>query len=403
MSLKYLVIYHDKCIDGIMSATVINKYLTERCQTDPEHINFLPMNYGDDIQNIFNMLSTRKIDTIYIVDFSFSIETLHKMYEYVNLIELYDHHASAFRLLIDEDYEVKYASAIKTHLQSSAPPHKFLNIGITLDNSECGASLLWKELYHETYDAAMPNLIQHVKDWDIWKKLLPNTDAINKYLKMQDKTVARFSTLLIDFECLLDRQRAITIGNSLIEYEEQIEDSIISSSIETITINGVTGLCVNAPYTFASNIGNKLAERSGTFGATWSQMSDGVVKWSLRSIGDSCDVSALAESMGGGGHKNAAGFEMVTPSYDSETLEPCEENRDWAEGLTDDEILDKFGDEEMKATIDYKMEQASNFVEGIVKFPVDPAAPDPKSPEYFNEVITELDTSDMSSKEEYND
>jgi phosphoesterase RecJ-like protein len=38
---------------------------------------------------------------------------------------------------------------------------------------------------------------------------------------------------------------------------------------------------------------------------------DGVISVSLRSKGNDCDVAALAEEFGGGGHRNAAGFKLV--------------------------------------------------------------------------------------------
>ena len=87
-----------------------------------------------------------------------------------------------------------------------------------------------------------------------------------------------------DFEQSAQRFKAVKLGNTLLTYEQQLEDSIISSSTTPVTINGISGLCVNASYTFASAIGHKLAKESSTFGATWSQMEGGLVKWSLRSI-----------------------------------------------------------------------------------------------------------------------
>ena len=93
--------------------------------------------------------------------------------------------------------------------------------------------------------------------------------------------------------------------------------------------------------------------------------------------------------MGGGGHKNAAGFEMVAPEYDEE------------KGITvwgiDSESLEPIVEPMLG------LDQLVKPIEGT--FPEDPAAPDSKSPEYFNEVVTSLEesteeTESLSSREE---
>ena len=68
------------------------------------------------------------------------------------------------------------------------------------------------------------------------------------------------------------------------------------------------GLAVNAPI-HVSEVGHELANQSGTYGLVWYMGVDNRVKCSLRSNGE-YDVSAIARAFGGGGHRNAAGFEI---------------------------------------------------------------------------------------------
>lgn len=68
------------------------------------------------------------------------------------------------------------------------------------------------------------------------------------------------------------------------------------------------GRIANCPAHLTSDVGHELANQSGTFGLCWSMTKDGAVACSLRSNGE-YDVSAIAKLYGGGGHKNAAGFE----------------------------------------------------------------------------------------------
>ncbi len=74
-------------------------------------------------------------------------------------------------------------------------------------------------------------------------------------------------------------------------------------------ISGYTVPMVNATLLF-SEIGHELCKRysESPFAASYFIRKDGKIQYSLRSIGN-FDVSAVAKEHGGGGHKNAAGFE----------------------------------------------------------------------------------------------
>jgi len=70
------------------------------------------------------------------------------------------------------------------------------------------------------------------------------------------------------------------------------------------------GLAANCPPHLTSDVGHALAVQSGTFGLCWRLSKEGMTaECSLRSNGD-YDVSAIAKAFGGGGHRNAAGFEV---------------------------------------------------------------------------------------------
>ena len=81
----------------------------------------------------------------------------------------------------------------------------------------------------------------------------------------------------------------------------------------SVDLRWFPGLTVSCPL-HQSEIGHELAKLSGTFGLIWYMAADGRINCSLRSNED-YDVSAIAKAFGGGGHKNAAGFQT-----DVETL-----------------------------------------------------------------------------------
>ena len=79
-----------------------------------------------------------------------------------------------------------------------------------------------------------------------------------------------------------------------------------------------SGLAANVRENI-SEVGNAIAEKSGTFSLTFF-IEDDMAICSLRSIGD-YDVTPIALKFGGGGHKNAAGFKMWTPQFLAEVWE----------------------------------------------------------------------------------
>jgi len=82
---------------------------------------------------------------------------------------------------------------------------------------------------------------------------------------------------------------------------------------------------VNAPGEFTSDVGQLLAERSGSFGVVFKVDAPGVVKVGLRAV-RSFDASALAVAFGGGGHPQACGFRLTVaqlPALLGGTLQPA--------------------------------------------------------------------------------
>ena len=314
--LNTLVVYHANCVDGITAAAITVKHLLERQGLLEEEIHLYPMSYDDDVAELYVAIIKHEIKELYIVDFSITKEQLLTIEAYNVKVHLYDHHASAFRKLMGADYPLGKTSNENFYLRNEH--NDITSIHIVLDNAECGASLCWKHLINTDRTAEMPELIKYVKDYDLWQFTLPTTAEISKFLKQQSKDLATYTALLSSFENK-DYLRAIAAqGVTILRYESKLEDDLIREGVCPLVIEGVEGLAVNAPYAFSSSIGHKLAVESKTFGAVWSQLADGKIAFSLRSNGDECDVSKLAECMGGGGHKNAAGFSFMSPSYDVE-------------------------------------------------------------------------------------
>ena len=89
---------------------------------------------------------------------------------------------------------------------------------------------------------------------------------------------------------------------------------IISNICDTAFVGEITGHRVpvaSCSYDFVSEAAHELLNRNpdAPFAACIVRSHDGTT-YSLRSMDDRMDVSEIAKSYGGGGHRNAAGFRV---------------------------------------------------------------------------------------------
>src|SRR5271157_3183139 len=94
----------------------------------------------------------------------------------------------------------------------------------------------------------------------------------------------------------------------------------VREAVKTVQVGKLAGYTVgimNALWLNCSELGHEIALHND-ISLTWYENDKGVIIFSLRSEGDK-DVSAVAKRFpGGGGHKNAAGFEL--PVYEGREL-----------------------------------------------------------------------------------
>lgn len=295
---KILIAYHAHCIDGFTSAWACWRGLLGTTSILADNIELMEMSYGELIGVKANAHMYKRI---YFVDFSIPIDTLLCVSSVTEVVIL-DHHKTAFEM---------YADWLDISGSLSAFSITKDSVRIIMDMNECGASLVWKHFFTP---APLPMLIHYVRDYDLWRFELLTAKGVNKYLRVQEKTVTNWNYLESRFS-LQNGLRAIRdLGVAMQLYHDSIVQDLVTQS-EPCVLDGDQGLCVNCSSQFASDVGHELATKSGTYGATWQQEPNGKVKWSVRSNGI-YDVAAIAAKFGGGGHKNAAGFVLKTPQED---------------------------------------------------------------------------------------
>lgn len=329
-----LVIYHETkpgtpCTDGIAAAWVVNEAAKRGL---PGLLFPLYTDWGGWSLRFCGRCYTEPLpeDTIewanfiVIVDFSFSSEELQQLTQKDKRLLVIDHHASAIRKLEG------------AALSSSCK--------LVLDLKKSGAWLAWECLIR---GEAPPGFIRYISDRDLWKFELPESKAVTTEIGFGGLTFERFDELAqMDAAALqaelgpkgLVRQvelnkiceriasaakpervgvRNIPIIRNVAKWAAKnhhvwLRDFISWLAGYTVP---VARLAADGSEDWArSDVGNLLCSwalvnrpigfSSLPFAAC--RFADGSM--SLRSKDQLMDVSKVCERMGGGGHRNAAGY-----------------------------------------------------------------------------------------------
>jgi hypothetical protein len=259
-------IYHKNCLDGNGAAAVV-----QRKEPDCE---FLSMQYGVTPPTVLDRV-------VYIVDFGLPIEHMRAIRAQATSVLWLDHHASQI------------------------PVHKHLGWG-TLDVTECGTSLTWKTLFPQQKP---PEVIDYIKDKDLWRWQLPNSRAIAAGLSATfpgDKFAGILEVDLADMERL---------GRPL-----------LAATAERVAKAITSGIAIEAPYGLTekralfvpcnqdqNEIGDHICTPVDAGGLGYDLAilvyRKGNGRWvhSLRSPdASSVNCGTLADARGGGGHRNSA-------------------------------------------------------------------------------------------------
>tara|TARA_Y100000310_G_scaffold291746_1_gene319923 strand:+ start:1957 stop:2811 length:855 start_codon:yes stop_codon:yes gene_type:complete len=267
------VIYHKSCADGFCAAFVLSKIQKYK------GAQFISYQYGESASPLFGCDESISIvdDDVLIADFSFDRETMLKIADQSRSVKCYDHHRTA-----------------EKELEGLSFCH--------FDMSKSGARLVYENEYLPAgkslgYDGLIKFLVDYTEDRDLWRWELPHSRAIS----------AAIASYPFDFELwggFYDGTLK-SEGRAILRYQKNIIDRAVLNA-RNIELNGAKGMLVGASM-LQSEIGEVLSEKSD-FAAMVFIVDDGVV-FSLRSKGD-FDVSELAKTYNGGGHKNAAGFKL---------------------------------------------------------------------------------------------
>lgn len=257
-----LVLYHKSCPDGWCAAYIAKLKYPLATLIGLDHGGLVPDVTGRNVLMVDFSLRTRELNQ-YLHDSADSLVIL-------------DHHKSAKEVLDGLPWAI-------------------------FDMNRSGAGITWDTLFSE---ATRPWVVNYVEDRDLWRHSLPGSKAVSAYISTLEFRVKTWDDLFNT-----DFTTAEFFGRgALRQIDAYVRNSVAHHRIGFLS--GYKTAVVNIPYTCVSDTCEALLQdKNVEIAMAWFERGDDMIQFSLRSKGD-LDVSRTAQAFGGGGHRNAAGFQL---------------------------------------------------------------------------------------------
>lgn len=292
--MSVIVIYHSGCWDGFCGAWLFSKAFPDA--------EFHAAHHGTEPPDVCGK-------TVYLVDFSYKREVMSGIIGQAHKVCVLDHHKTA-------QAELTFPSCSAAEF---CGPNGRIHVHFDMEKS--GGRLAWEFLYSNRllpddwlatnrsgYSLGVaPWLVDYTEDRDLWRHALPHSREINAALRSYPLDFIQWNELHLHGRTQLGS--VVAEGSVILRRERQIIDDHVRHARE-IELCGHKILAVNATV-MLSEIAGELA-KGRPFGVCYFDRADGKRVWSLRSTPEGVDVSEIAKQYGGGGHRNAAGFEVAT-------------------------------------------------------------------------------------------
>lgn len=276
-----LIIYHNNCPDGFTAAYVAHQRYPEA--------KLFPRDHG--LEPPYEEVAHKDV---LVVDFSWRTkEQNRKIADLTRSFRILDHHKTAQAELEGEPYAI-------------------------FDMNRSGAGLAWDYLYGDDVEPTVKNpaaiglprpwWVNYVEDRDLWRFKLSKSEEVNDYIMTFPYTIEGWDELVrtpggAEEAAAAGQYVRLQVTKYVREASKQALDGYMNAFGKHYTVK-----VVNVPYLNTSEVGNELSKYAD-IGLGWFERADGMIQCSLRSKGE-VDVSVIAKHFGGGGHKNAAGFQV---------------------------------------------------------------------------------------------
>lgn len=267
------IIYHKSDLDGIGSAAIAIRLFPDA--------QLYPAEYNQE------RYVTEDFEGKDVIILDFCPQEIEKIKEVSKSFVWCDHHLSA----------------------KQAHPELWQTADGTRDENYSAIYLTWEFFFPEKI---VPKAVELIQDYDIWKFVYGDqTKAFHCYAPIQ---------LLYpdsnDWEVLLFNGDAYT--DSYVELGKILlaaKKDRVSKCMRDIVSKSLWGFKVGFVNTNhdISDVGHDICERGHDVGVVWRMVEEGYIVLSFRSI--NIDVSEIAKSLGGGGHKYASACQMSLDKF----------------------------------------------------------------------------------------
>lgn len=292
--MKHLVLYHANCMDGFAAACVAAQHIYGR---DPDAAaDFRPVQYGSPAP-----LEEAKGAFVYVLDFAYSVDEMRQLLQVAHLLHWVDHHDDQLRRDVVDALADEPTWALTKY-----------------DTELSGATATWALLYP---GIVSPEVLRYVQDRDLWTWGLRQSREVSAALDLQFRGADVWVWWEPFLAASLDELKEV--GTILRDHQRvRVESAMISAREWTYTTLGEASLpeglkvyVVNSPADI-SEVGEALCEDGADLAVMFFQAKAGHWVYSLRSRPndrhpDGFDCRLVANANGGGGHRNAAGFQSA--------------------------------------------------------------------------------------------
>lgn len=272
--MKPLVIYHANCADGFTAAWCFHR-------ANALGYDFHPGVYGQEPPDCTDR-------EVFLVDFSYKREVVERMLKTARSVCLIDHHKTAI-----EDLRPLFMSDSWT-----GEPKQ---LAWFTDTERSGAGLAWDYLFP---GEPRPFLLGYVQDRDLWRFKLPSSQEVNSFIFSHAYSFETWDWLMSLTED--DLPKVAMGGASIARKHHKDVAELVAALKRRMRIAGHDVPVAGLPYTYVSDAAHLMAKGEAFAACYWDTPGGRV--FGLRSTEDGVDVSAVATTYGGGGHKHAAGF-----------------------------------------------------------------------------------------------
>lgn len=291
-----ICIHHSKDMDGYTSGAVVKHRYPEA--------KLIGWDYKDDIPDFEQF----RDEEVIMIDISFPIKKIVELAGIAKKLTIIDHHISFAKDFYKEILGMEYIDTLKgvDHTVLGGKLHYVYELGVA------ACEIGWKHLFS---GHKIPHTVTLIGRYDTWRQ--NEGDWENETLPFKYHMYGKCNspeTFPNEYFYLQEDDEgmyyAVDTGLEIMAYQRRMDESIAKQSAFTATFHNLRALCLNY-YPFSSETLRSIWNPdTHDIMVGFSYAGNGRWSVSLRSVGDKVDCSIIAKSRGGGGHKNAAGFEV---------------------------------------------------------------------------------------------